>query len=303
MSAECDPCRPSVQTEYRVRFLSYRAHITGPSRAISVAEHLFPPTPVWACSDRPITPLLYRIEPAAEDGGQWRIYENDVFIRTLQHSSALPPFLAWLITTRAIDTVSSDYLLFHAGAIAVGQAGVILPGRSGSGKSTLTAALIADGCSYFNDEVAVIDSSTGALLPFGRAVKLEPASLPILASRYPELNGDAYRQGRAQNRTTYLRPPDRSIPLAPILATLVIFPQYQPETRTTLRKLPRSEGFASLLAHSFSARRHADTAISSIISLLNACQCYELTYSALEDAVQTVMSLAGESDRLAQPPR
>ena len=49
-------------------------------------------------------------------------------------------------------------IFVHAGAVAIGERAVILPGRSFSGKTSLVAEFLRAGATYLSDEFAVLDS-------------------------------------------------------------------------------------------------------------------------------------------------
>jgi hypothetical protein len=66
---------------------------------------------------------------------------------------------------------ASDYFFLHAGAVAWGDAGIVIPGASFSGKTSLVAALVRAGASYFSDEMAVLDRS-GRLHPYPKPLGL-----------------------------------------------------------------------------------------------------------------------------------
>lgn len=276
-----------------VRILSFNAYVTASERVIRAVETAFPLPLGWSDNGTAGIPVRLNVEHDNDGNDTWHVFEGSAFLRTVRDFSQLQTFLIWLINSRAVEWLSEDHLLFHAGTVAFGQAGIILPGQSGSGKSTLTAALIAQGFSYFSDEVALIDPESGSLLPFAKAVKLEPASLPILASRYPALarfNGDPAHVG---TRATYLRPPDDAWPSGPVPVTHVVFPRYVSGAPTTLVEVSRTESFARLLAHSFSATTHAARGVQQIVRLLPRWACYELTVGELDDAVSQLLVLAG----------
>jgi hypothetical protein len=72
----------------------------------------------------------------------------------------------------------------HAGAVARGEAAVILPASTHGGKSTLVRELLRQGCTYFSDEYAMIDTQ-GKLHAYPRAMMLRDGgelARPMLAS-------------------------------------------------------------------------------------------------------------------------
>ncbi len=65
-----------------------------------------------------------------------------------------------------------DVLFFHAAAVGVGDAGVLIIGGKGAGKTTLSMALAARGNVFLGDEIAAVRTSGWELLPMRRAVSI-----------------------------------------------------------------------------------------------------------------------------------
>jgi HprK-related kinase A len=257
-----------------------------------MVRQAFPTAPAWPASLSGAIQFDLHVSQTNTSSDTWYVTENNTTTHKCQRLAELQSLLVWLINSRAVEWIGKDHLLFHAGAIAAGQTGIILPAQSGSGKSTLTAALVAGGCSYFSDEAAIIDPDSGLLLPFPKAIKLEPDSLPVLASRFPELEVNSETQSR---RVTYLCPPDDRWPSGPATPKLIVFPQYVSGARTQMSAMPRSVAFERLLAHSFSAGNLAAEGIQQLVQLVQACACYELTVGDLDDAVKQIMQAIDSS--------
>lgn len=276
----------STLSVYTVRILSFTASISGPARIIDTIRQAFPPPLRWPTTSTDTSPARLLVRHIDDTDDTWCLVDGDAHVSRVHGFDNLQTLLIWLINSKAVGRLSSDYLLFHAGAVAIGATGIILPGVSGSGKSTLTAALIARGFTYFSDEAAVVDLDHGSLLPFPKAIKIEPGSLPFLADLYPELTGDG------NDARTFLCPPNDVWPEAPARPAYIIFPRYEAGARTCLNALPRAEGFARLLDHSFSARGHAAAGVEQIVRLLQRCECYHLTVGDLDAAADAVLRLA-----------
>lgn len=59
----------------------------------------------------------------------------------------------------------------HAGAVALNNVGIIIPGRSFSGKTTLTKEFLKAGAEYYSDDCAVIDNF-GNLYPYSKTLSV-----------------------------------------------------------------------------------------------------------------------------------
>lgn len=82
-----------------------------------------------------------------------------------------------LVGSLAVSSVLArqpDVLFVHAGAVAIGGAGLVLAGPRGSGKTTVSLALASRGHGFFSDELAAIRVTPGTLLPVRRATSIRP---------------------------------------------------------------------------------------------------------------------------------
>lgn len=278
-----------VSSAYTIKILTFTASIVGPVRAIEAVQSAFPSVPCWPHVDAHDVPFQFHIQCISDN--EWHLIEHGASLHRCQTLSDVQSMLVWLVNSKAVEWIGKEHLLFHAGSIAAGQSGIILPARSGSGKSTLTTALVSEGCSYFSDEAAVIDMDSGLLLPFPKAIKLEPDSLPVLASRFPELAAIEDHSDEQRQSVTYLCPPDVAWPSGPATPKLIIFPHYVSGAQTRMVAIPRTEAFERLMAHSFSAGSLAADGVHQVVRLVQGCSCYTLTVGDLDDAVKQIMLL------------
>ena len=199
------------------------------------------------------------------------------------------PHLEWAINSAAVEQLT-DHFLVHAGVVACGETGVMLPAGSGSGKTTLVSALVAAGCRDLSDEVAVIDPAAGALLPFAKSLYIRAASREVLASTYPELRADTpYREANGQP-LWYLPPRADWLPDGPVPLRVVVIPQYVTGAATALEPAARTTVLGCLLEQSFNLQRHGGAGIARLARLLQETTCYTLTYGNLSDAVATLLA-------------
>jgi HprK-related kinase A len=281
------------QLECRVEILAFHLRVLGPQCVIDLVECLFPQRAEKTHGSQAAPSSTIVVHHALEPHQHWRVVVDGDVVWSPTGTAELATVLAWQINSLAINALNRRHLLIHAGAVALGQSGIVLAGRSGSGKSTLTAALVAEGFSYFSDEVAVIAPDCGSLLPFQKAIKLERGSVPILASRYPQLMTATELMAGDNQEPTYLHPPDASWPSQPATPRFVIFPRYEPDARTRITALSRSAAFERLLANSFSAEHQGADGVGQIVQLLQACACFELTMSNIDHAVREVTRVVG----------
>src|SRR4051794_4665732 len=103
------------------------------------------------------------------DGGVAVGVDGEELITTASLDLAL-----WVLDPQVrahIALLAPDFIFVHAGAVAVGGAGVVLPGRSFVGKTTLVAELVRRGAEYYSDEYAVLDAE-GFLNPYAKPLSL-----------------------------------------------------------------------------------------------------------------------------------
>jgi hypothetical protein len=65
-----------------------------------------------------------------------------------------------------------ELLFFHAAAVGIDGAGVLITGDKGFGKTSLSTALAASGHAFLGDEIAAVCSQTLELASFRRAVSI-----------------------------------------------------------------------------------------------------------------------------------
>jgi hypothetical protein len=96
-----------------------------------------------------------------------------------------------------------EVLFFHAAAVGINGAGVLITGDKGTGKSTLSTALAAKGHAFLGDEIAAVRSRTLTLEPFLRAVSIRPG--PRTAQVEQLLDGKSYPTEQFPDGTTRTR--------------------------------------------------------------------------------------------------
>lgn len=82
--------------------------------------------------------------------------------------------LAGNIAVHRVLRLQPHLAVLHAGAVAIGRAGVVLVGEKGRGKTTLSLALAARGHGFLADEMTALRLDTRELLPLRRSVSIRP---------------------------------------------------------------------------------------------------------------------------------
>ena len=197
--------------------------------------------------------------------------------------------LNWCIATSA-----HRYLMLHAGSVAFGDAGMILPGHPGSGKSTLSAALTLRGGRLLSDEFGLVRPESLELLAMPRGIPLKNTSIEaILEFDSAAPLGPTYPKTR-KGRVRHLRPDALSVAQQQRTATprWLVFPRYLAGATENLAPLDKSEAFRQLAFNCFNYKLLGETAFRAVAQIVRQTQCFTFTYSRLDRAVVQLMDLA-----------
>ena len=129
---------------------------------------------------------------------------------------------------------SRQWLFVHAGVVAVGDRGIVLPGPSHAGKTHLVRALVRAGATYYSDELAVVDDE-GWLHPYAKPLTIRE---PGVAGRL-RLPASAFG-GRAG--------------VHPVRAGLIVATRYDPSAPWLPRPLTPGEATVVLLGNTLETR-------------------------------------------------
>lgn len=187
----------------------------------------------------------------------------------------------------------NDYLIaVHSGAVGNGEGCVVLPGPSGAGKSTLTAALMAEGFSYFTDEVAIIERDTHRLIPCPVSLRIKPGSWDIVRGLFGEPPVVCHTETAGGLVVKYVIPPKGSYvqhrsEAGPVAA--LVFPEYDSSCPTNMVPLPKSVAVQRLQTAGYDV--HGDLTsikVSELVTWISAVPCYDLRFRSLDEAVDLV---------------
>lgn len=193
-----------------------------------------------------------------------------------------------------------DYLLLHAGVAERNGRCVILPGQSRAGKSTLSAALSLNGWRLFTDEIGLLSPRSGMLEPLSRPAFLKGESLSVIGSNFPhaELGPRGwFEEDDVNHEIGHLRPQFDHVRQShhPAEPGWLVFPRFVPGADAELKATPRGEAFIRLARLTVNYSVLADIGFECLATLVEKCECFDFTYSRLDDAISTFRALA---DRL-----
>jgi hypothetical protein len=228
----------------------------------------------------------------AAEGGTFEVrLDGTVAFRSRRVEGAID-WILWKASTEAIAGIG-DHLAIHAGAVGWEGRCVLLPAPHDSGKTTLTAALTASGFPYFSDEAALIDPSTAALVPFPRALWLEPGSVAAL----DRLLAGRGTGGIARNGTSHVAPVDlrggrigRAAPIGHI-----VFPLYTRGAQTALVPMSRAEAVVELGRNAFNLGRFGRPGVDVLVDVVRRADVHRLSVGDLGEAVEAISNLVRSS--------
>jgi HprK-related kinase A len=191
---------------------------------------------------------------------------------------------------------ADQFLNIHAAVVAREDQALLLPGQPGAGKSTLCAALANRGWRLLSDELALIRPGDGQVLPIVRPLSLKNQSIELIRGFAPEAVLGPETDNTAKGRIALVRPPRDSVLQAKVPArpAWIVFPRYVPSAPAELVPASKTRSFFRLAGNSFNYQILGEIAFRETCKLVDACACYDFTYSDLDKAVAVL-------DRLPSP--
>jgi hypothetical protein len=227
------------------------------------------------------------VTDSKEIGDNWDIFLDDLGFMEGRPANEVLPNLATLIFVRCCETLKSN-LLFHAAVIEMDGITVIFPGEAGSGKTTLVAALMAHGCRFFSDELAVLNLSNLHVSPLPLPMSIKPGSVKPLESYYPGLENRPIHLRSDGKKVRYLSPFPKNLPTkdqSSLPVDYLIFPKYIKGEKDRLVKIDKMEALQRLAITGSSNRIFNSGDVEAMITLIERRPCYELVFSDLPQTV------------------
>jgi len=215
------------------------------------------------------------------------------------------PLLEWTMNVCVFQR-PHEYFMLHAAVVERNGRAVLLPGRAGSGKSTLCAGLIHRGWRLLSDEVALIRPGHGDLLPVPRPVSLKDKSIGVIRRFAPDAILGPEWPGTAKGTVAHMLPPAVSVARAHDVATprWIVFPSFSVNAPTSLESIKKGTALMRAADNSFNYSVHGERGFMMLSDLIDRCECYELTFGNLDDAIETIdefSTVAGKSPTAERP--
>lgn len=203
------------------------------------------------------------------------------------------PLLEWAMNW-CISTHAHHYLTLHAAVMEREGRAVIMPAPPGSGKSTLCAALVNRGWRLLSDEMTLISVADGMIAPLGRPISLKNQSLALIeqfvsGAVFSQVTHDTLKGsvGHLKVSTDDVGQLERRA-----RPRWVVFPKYVPDSNAELSVRSKANSMLELGRNSFNYTLLGLTGFELLSDLITASDCYDFSYSRLEDAVTVFDQLA-----------
>lgn len=268
-----------------------RSHVPGIAKGIAMMYGDFPLKDTTDFAD-------FSVEVAAPKNlRRWLRPQVNFFFDGIPSFKPLPldqayPMLEWGLNW-CIGANCHQYLIFHAAVIERNGLAVILPAPPGAGKSTLCAGLVGRGWRLLSDELALVDMETLTIQPLARPINLKNASIEVIRRDQPGVVMTQPILDTAKGTVALVRPPTESVRRIadPAMPAWVIFPRYRTNAATALTPYGKAHTLLKLAEQSFNYDLHGRRGFETVARIVDSCQCFEFTYSDLDEAHRAFMEL------------
>lgn len=222
------------------------------------------------------------------------IFEYDGFeaFNPLPFDQAFP-MLEWGLNW-CISNFAHQYLIIHAAVVEKNGCAAILPALPGAGKSTLCAALVNRGWRLLSDELTLVDLRNGDIHPVVRPISLKNKSIEVIQEFAPAAVMSRPIHDTTKGTVAHVKPPTESVARSdePAQPKWIVFPKFEHNAPTALTAFQKSRAFMRIAGYSFNYSVLGTVGYQSVAKLVEACECYEFSYSVLDEAIETFNNLA-----------
>ena len=205
------------------------------------------------------------------------------------------PLLEWAMNW-CISTQAHHYMTLHAAVMEREGCAVIMPAPPGSGKSTLCASLVNRGWRLLSDELTLISLEDGLITPLGRPISLKNQSLQVIREFVPGAVLNQVTHDTSKGSVSHMKVPTAHVERLEVRARprWVIFPKYVSQARAELTARSKANSMLELGRNAFNYTVLGLTGFEMLADVVSASDCYDFTYSRLDDAVSVFDTLAEE---------
>lgn len=186
------------------------------------------------------------------------------------------------------------FLIIHAAVVERGGRALILPAPPGSGKSTLCAGLVWRGWRLLSDELTLIDPATGHITPVPRPVSLKNSSVDVIKQFAPQARFGPVVHETVKGSVGHFSPPPGAVEhhKDTALPGWVVLPRFVASADTQLTPLSKGRALLALADNAFNYHLHGAGGFHTLAALVGGSECFEFSYSRLEEAAALFAGLA-----------
>jgi len=203
------------------------------------------------------------------------------------------PMLEWGMNW-CVSGLAHQFLTLHAAVLERNGRALILPAPSGSGKSTLCAGLVFRGWRLLSDELTLLDPASREVVPLPRPVSLKNASIDALQAFAPEARFGPLVHETTKGSIGHFQPPIDAVQRSAERARpgWIVLPRYEAGAGPRLEALGKGRAMMRLIECAFNYNVHGAVGFKLLADVVERSDCYEFTYSRLEDAAEVFAALA-----------
>ena len=224
----------------------------------------------------PIAEPVGRIIKIKQKKNSWKIKDEYFYLsKRCKSINKLSHQLSQLIM-RHISDLAREHFCLHAGSVAYGDKGIIMPAVSGSGKTTTTCWFVKQGLDYVSDEFVMIDEDS-FINGVSRPMQVKsPYGTKIINSML-----DTDKHLLQKTRTVSYSPElfNNSYGYSDKLKLhCILFPKYSPTAGNTISVVNPSERGFQLMGNFVNSRNFPDFGFKELLKATDV-PSYRLDYS------------------------
>ena len=208
-----------------------------------------------------------------------------------------PAMLEWGLNW-SLAASAHQWLNIHAASLERNGQVVVLPAPPGSGKSTLCAALALRNWRLLSDELTLIDPDSMQAHALARPINLKNASIDVIRAFEPSAAWAPEVYDTTKGRVTHLRPPAQAVQRMQESGTprWIVFPRYVAGAEPLLTPRSKVQTFTHFAENAFNYSILGELGFATVARLVEQCDCYDFSYSRLDDALEVFDWLLNPDD-------
>jgi hypothetical protein len=258
--------------------------------------------------------MRWHLAPFRREGGDQHAFPVDLFVQQEDLGGEPPLFssffasepgmrhaalsshvqhLLWAINHAVGDRVR-DHLLLHAGSVAIGGGGILLPATAGSGKSSTVLGMLEAGFSYLSDEFGAIDPVSGSLYPVAKRIVIGWEAMKHFPGLEERLQDPSDPDLSLPQR--FVRPEDVDAPTSSVVAPrAIVVPIGDFEGSPRLEPLTAAAAVETMAASSFNLFRYGERGVVLLARVAQQAPAFRLVGGTPRDRGALLRERFGEA--------